>query len=155
MYETALTVHNILRLAVLVVAFWVVLRAVGGWLGSTAWTAKHRLSMLVLMILVDLQLTIGLLLHFVWSPVTKNAFSDMGAAMKDASVRKFLVEHPIMMIGGIALVHAAKIMNKNSKSDAARHRRTAIFVGIALVLFFVGSAWPWQSVPRPWLRLGG
>jgi len=155
MYETALTIHSVLRLAVVLVALWVVIRAVGGWLGGAPWNSGHKLSSLVLMILVDVQLTIGILLHFVWSPVTKNAFADMGSAMKDASVRKFLVEHPIMMIAGIALVHAAKIMNKNSKSDSARHRRTAIFVGIALVLFFVGSAWPWQAVPRPWLRLGG
>ncbi len=155
MYETALTVHNVLRLAVLLVSLWVVMRAVGGWLGGAAWTSKHKASMLVLVILVDVQFTIGLLLHLVWSPVTKNAFSNMSASMKDPSIRKFLVEHPIMMIGGIALVHAAKVMNKNAKSDSARHRRTAIFVGIALVLFFVGSAWPWQAVPRPWLRLGG
>jgi len=155
MYETALTIHNVLRLAVLVVALWVVLNAIRGWLGNKPWTTGDRLSGLILMILVDVQLLIGILLHFVWSPVTKNAFADMGAAMKDASVRKFLVEHPIMMIAGIALVHAAKIMNKSATKDSVRHRRTAIFVGIALLLFFFGTSWPWSAVPRPWLRLGG
>ncbi len=155
MYETALTIHNVLRLAVLVVSAWVVVRAVSSWLGNKPWVAGDRRSMLVLMILVDVQLTIGILLHFVWSPVTTNAFSNMGAAMKDASVRKFLVEHPILMIAGIALVHAAKIMNKRATKDSVRHRRTAIFVGIALLLFFFGTSWPWSATPRPWLRFGG
>ena len=155
MYETALTFHNILRLAVVVVSAWVVFRALRGWFGKRQWTAGDRVSALVLMILVDVQLTIGILLHLVWSPVTKSAFSNMSAAMKDSSIRRFLVEHPVMMIGGVALVHAAKVMNKTAPSDSVRHRRMAIFIGIALILFFVGSPWPWQAVPRPWLRMPG
>lgn len=153
MYETALTFHSVLRLAVLVLCVLIVFRGLRGAFGGQTWTTGDKLRTLVLVILVDVQLTIGLLLHLVWSPVTKNAFSDMGTAMKEPSIRKFLVEHPVMMIGGVALVHAAKVLSRKAADDGARHRRMAIFVGIALVLFFVGSPWPWQSVPREWLRL--
>lgn len=154
MYELALMVHNVLRLVVVVVTLIVVLSAVRGWLGSKPWASGDRTGLLVLTILVDIQLLIGILLHLVWSPLTKQAFQDMGAAMKDGSVRKFVVEHPVMMLAAIALVHVAKVAAKKTTNDASRHRRTAILVGIALVLFVFGTAWPWTDAARPWLRLG-
>jgi hypothetical protein len=154
MYETALTIHNFLRLAVVVMSAWVVFCSLRGWLSSRTWGGGDRTRLLVLMILVDVQLLVGLLLHLVWSPVTKSAMQDVGAAMHDATLRKWLVEHPVMMIVGIALVHAAKITARKATKDSTRHRQTTIFVGIALVLFVVGSAWPWSAIARPWLRIG-
>ncbi|MBL8860694.1 MAG: hypothetical protein JNK02_01670 [Planctomycetes bacterium] len=155
MYETALILHNVLRLVVVALTLWVVLRAFQGWRGRRPFGATDRLNALVLTILVDTQLVIGLLLHFVWSPVTKNAMADMGAAMKDPSLRKFVVEHPVLMIAGIALVHAGKLAAKGASNDAGRHRRTFVFLSIALILFLIGTPWPFQEVGRPWLRMGG
>jgi predicted nucleic acid-binding protein len=155
MYETALILHNVLRLVALLLCLLVVVRAFRGWRTKRPWSASDRLYTLLLTIVVDVQLVIGILLHVLWSPVTTNAFKDMGAAMKDASIRKFLVEHPVMMIAGIALVHAGKILAKNATHDAVRHRRLFVYVGIALLLFFFGTSWPWQEVARPWLRTGG
>jgi hypothetical protein len=155
MYETALTIHNILRLVALLMTLLVVVRAFQGWRTKRAWNTKDRLNTLVLTIVVDTQLVLGILLHVLWSPVTKSAFSNMGEAMKDASIRKFLVEHPVMMLAGVALVHAGKLAAKGASNDAARHRRLFIFLGIALLLFFFGTPWPWHAVARPWLRVGG
>jgi hypothetical protein len=155
MYETALTFHNFLRLAVVLVAAWVVLRAFRGWFGKKPWSIMDRTSVLVLTILVDVQLLIGLLLHILWSPVTKSAWANAGEAMKEPSIRWFFVEHPVMMIVAVALVHIGKATGKGAPTDKARHRKVALFVGIALVLFLVGTPWPWQEVARPWLRMPG
>jgi heme/copper-type cytochrome/quinol oxidase subunit 2 len=152
-YATALTFHNILRLAVVVICLWAFFRALTGWLGNRPWGHMDRLSTLLLVILVDVQLVLGLLLYFVWSPLTQTAMSDMGSAMNDAPVRKMAVEHPVMMIAAIALVHAARVMAKGSSKDSVRHRRTAICLGVAMVLFVVGTGWPWNLYPRPWLRM--
>lgn len=154
MYELALSAHNVLRLVVVAVTLIVVFSALRGWLGGRPWSTGDRTGLLVLTILVDIQLAIGILLHLVWSPLTKTAFQDMKAAMSDGPVRKMVVEHPVMMIAAIALIHVAKVAAKNTKSDGARHRKTAILVGIALLLLVVGTSWPWSSSPRPWLRLG-
>ncbi len=153
MYEIALVIHSVLRIAVLAVGLWVVLRAFRGWFGKKPWTIADRTSALVLTILVDVQLLIGVLLHLVWSPLTKSAFNDMGAAMKDAPLRKILIEHPILMLVGVALVHIGKSTGKGAPTDKARHRKLAIFVAVALALFVVGSSWPWQDPGRPWLRM--
>lgn len=155
MYETALSIHNILRLAVLAVGLWVMVRAFSGWFGGKPWKIGDRTSVLVLMILVDVQLLIGILLHVVWSPLTKGAWANMSSAMQDAPVRKFFVEHPILMILGVALVHMGKSTGKGAPTDKARHRKLAIYVTVAVVLFAVGSSWPWQEAARPWLRLPG
>ena len=152
MYATALSIHNVLRIAVVVICLWAFFRALTGWLGHRTWGHMDRMSTLLLVILVDLQLVLGLLLYFVWSPLTQTAMHDMSAAMKDAPVRKMAVEHPVMMIAAIALVHAARVMARNSSKDSVRHRRTAICLAVALTLFLVGTGWPWQLYPRPWLR---
>lgn len=155
MYETALVVHSVLRIAVLVVGLWVVLRAFRGWFGKKPWSIADRTSALVLTILVDVQLLVGILLHLVWSPLTKNAWGDMSATMKDAPLRKIFIEHPTLMLIGVALVHIGKRTGKGAPTDKSRHRKLAIFVAIALALFVFGSSWPWQDPPRPWLRMPG
>lgn len=124
-------------------------------MGNRPWGHFDRLSTLLLVIAVDVQFVLGLLLYFVWSPLTQSAMGDMGAAMKDAPVRKMAVEHPVMMIAAIALVHAARVMAKRANKDSVRFRRTFICLGVALLLFYFGTSWPWSEYPRPWLRMPG
>jgi hypothetical protein len=155
MYPTALTIHSILRLATTLIVLWAAVRALQGWIGGKQWTAGDRLAGLLALIVVDLQLVVGLLLHLVWSPVTKNGMADFGGAMKDAQLRHWLVEHPLMMLGGIALVHVGRKVAAAGKSDAAKHRRTLVFFALALALFVVGSPWPIGPHERPWVRIGG
>src|SRR5262245_56327246 len=117
MYEKALIVHSCLRwLALLAVAYCGV-RALRCWIGRTPRGAGDRTAELLAAGAVDLQLAVGLLLYFVWSPVTTNALRDMGAAMKDPPSRFFAVEHVSIMVLAIAIVHVAKIRARKATSD--------------------------------------
>lgn len=152
MYENALILHNALRWVALAAVLYAFLRAVSGWRSGRPCAKADRTASLVATIAVDLQLTLGLLLYFVWSPQVKSALQDMGAAMKNTELRFWAVEHASLMLLAIVLVHVGKILARKAKTDNARHRRTALFFGLALVLMVVGTAWPSSKVPRPWLR---
>jgi hypothetical protein len=152
MYELTLTVHNLLRLAVLVFLALAFLRSFQGMLGGRPWTSGDRQSALLATIALDLQLVLGLVLHLAMSPVTQSAFSNFGAAMKDPELRQWAVEHPTLMLVAIVVAHVGAALRKRCETDALRHRWTAITLGAALVLVLVGMPWPGGEGARPFLR---
>ena len=80
------------------------------------------------------------------SPLIRQGWGDFGAAMRDPALRKFVVEHPIMMIAFVALTHIGAGRVRKATSDSGRYQTATIFWGIALaiVLAFI----PWN---RPFL----
>jgi len=114
-------------------------------LNGLAWIRKkphtkinRRISVLAL-VLVLTQLTMGILLYFL-SPLGISNFS--GEAMKNATSRLFLVEHPLMMIIGIAVVIFGFINASASKNDHQKNKKMTILFGIGLILIL--SRIPWS-----------
>lgn len=153
-YPLALTIHSWLRAAAILLCVLVFLRSLTAWMGSRPFSLGDRKLTLFLTIVFDLQLMVGLLMYLAISPVTRLAMNDFGAAMKDGERRHWAVEHPTMMLAAIALWHAASIIGRRSLVDSARHRWHTIASGVALLLIYIGSAWPWSTFARPLLRLG-
>jgi hypothetical protein len=97
--------------------------------------------------LLDVQLLLGLLLYFVLSPLTRRAFSDMGAAMRDPSVRYFVADHVGVMLVAIAVAHVALVRVRRSRTDSARFQTAAIWLGI--VLAAITGFVPWMRPLLP------
>lgn len=152
MYEKALLAHSILRWFALAAVAYAFLRALRGWLGNSARGTLDRTAEKIAAIAMDVQLTVGLLLYFVWSPITQRARADMGAAMKDGELRFWAVEHVTFMVAAVALVHVGKVIAGKAASDKAKHRRLAICLGISLALMIAGTPWPGSKIARPWIR---
>ncbi len=138
MYTGLLHTHNMLRWLVLTVMILAVVFAVIGWLIKRDWTKKDNITGLVLTIFMDIQFLIGIILYAFVSPLTKAAFSDFGAAMRNSALRFYAVEHILLMIIALVLIHIGR-----SKTVAPwkKHRAAAIFYGIALVLILVAIPW--------------
>src|SRR4029434_1669644 len=102
--------------------------------------------------LLDLQFLIGLALYAWLSPITQEAFRDIGAAMKSAGLRFCAIEHIFGMLIALALAHVCRARIR--KADPyRRHRVAAIFFGLALVAMFASIPWPDTPNARPLLRL--
>ncbi|GEP90045.1 hypothetical protein CTE07_16900 [Chitinophaga terrae (ex Kim and Jung 2007)] len=97
------------------------------------------------MIACDLQLLVGLILYFLISPLSKAGLADMGAAMKDPVIRFFTVEHEIMAIVAIALVHIGKSKIKKAATDAQKHKLGLIFFGLAFLVILALIPWPFRE----------
>ena len=74
----------------------------------------------VLVIALGLQMLVGLLLYFVFSPLTKAALGDFAGAMKDPLMRFWAVEHVFGMIIGVALAHVGMTRARRAATDALR-----------------------------------
>lgn len=141
MYTGLLHTHNMFRWLVLITLILAVLFALAGWFGKKDWNKKDNLTGLLLTIFMDIQFLVGLILYAFVSPVTKAAFNDFGAAMKNADLRFYAVEHILMMIIALVLVHIGRAKSKKDLVPWKKHRSAAIYYVIALVLVLAGIPW--------------
>lgn len=149
MYPYVLGLHNIVRWVVLAVGLVTVILVWRGWLGSRQWTSAEARATRAFVGVLDLQFVIGLSLFAVFSPLTRQAFRDIGAAMRDAPVRYFLVEHPVIMLAAITAAHIGSAQVRRATNDADRFQRASIWFGLALAA--IAGFIPWARPLFPGL----
>ena len=150
MYIATLFIHSWLRYAVLLLGVALIAGAVGG-VRAGRWSAGLERLHVSFLAVLDVQLILGLALYFLFSPITKAALANMGAAMKDPQLRWFGVEHIFTMLVAVIVAHVGRIRSK--RQGDARSRSVLITQCIWLVLTFVAIPWPWLDVARPLLRM--
>jgi hypothetical protein len=142
MYTGLLHTHNLFRWLVLIAAFVAIILAFAGWMGKKEWKKSDNLAGLLLTIFIDIQFLVGIILYAFVSPVTKAAFADFGAAMKNADLRFYAVEHILVMIIALAIIHIGRSKSKKAATPVKQHKAAAIFYTIGLILIL--SVIPWD-----------
>lgn len=148
MYPFVLALHNLLRWLVIIAAVIVLVRTVLGLRGRRAWTALDDRMGALYLISMDLQLLVGLLLFFVFSPLTRAALMNMAAAMRDATMRFFLVEHFPYMLVAVILAHIGRVRVRKAAEDRARFRQTLLWIGLSFLIVLIAIPWPFLSYGR-------
>jgi hypothetical protein len=141
MYTGFLHLHDTLRWLLLLSLVTTLVKYLIGWLGNQRWKKTDNLMGVVFTSLMDVQLLTGLVLYFFLSPVTKMALSDFGAAMKNADLRFYAVEHIAMMVIAVVLVHIGRAKSKKVTSDRGKFKTATIFYGIALLVILAAIPW--------------
>lgn len=144
-YLIVLTIHSWLRWIVLLLAIWLVIRSLQGWLTKQTFTGGDNRLAVFFTMGMHTQLLLGLILYFALSPATIQAMKDFGAAMKDANLRVWAVEHISMMVLAVILAQVGRSMSKKAADSTKKFRLLTIFVGLALVLML--AAIPWAKIP--------
>ena len=149
MYLTILTLHSWVRWLALITG--VLALASGMRARRAGWTAADDRAGFWFVMMLDLQALIGLLLYVWLSPITHQAFRDIGAAMKSSALRFWAVEHIFGMLVALALAHVGRVRLR--KADPSRRGRVAvIFFGLALVAILASIPWPGMPNARPLVR---
>jgi hypothetical protein len=144
MYTFFLLVHSWTRWLVLILAVLAIFKALAGWLGQKPFEKQDNIFGASFVGSMHLQLLLGLLLYFVFSPMGLKAIQTlgMGAVMKNADARYWAVEHITVMILAVVLAQVGRSLSKKAPTDLQKHKKAAIFFGIALLL--VLSRIPWN-----------
>lgn len=150
LYAPVLVAHSAIRWAVLIFGLYAVVRAISGWSGKPWTSADARAGKLFASVL-DLQFLLGLILYAALSPVVREAFQDIGGAMRDGRLRFFLVEHAIGMVIGVALAHVGSVRIKKAGDSPRNHRTAAVFYGLSLLIILLSIPWPGMPGGRPLL----
>jgi hypothetical protein len=147
MYPYVLGLHNIGRWIVLITGVWAVFLVWRGWLGRRQWTPAEDRATRAFTGALDVQFLLGILLFAVFSPLTRQGFSDMGGAMRYAPVRYFLLEHPLIMLLAIAAAHIGVVKVRRSTTDAERFQKASILFGLSLAALAGFIPWARPLIP--------
>jgi len=151
-YQFTLLLHSWNRWLILIAGVIVIASAIKGLTGKLEYSPFQRKWALIFMSSLHLQLLVGLLMYFAISPVTAQALNDFGAAMKDSVLRFWAVEHTFVNVLAIVLAQVGSIAVKRSNSSVARHKKTLIWTGIALILILAMIPMGMMGVSRPLFR---
>lgn len=152
MYYPILFFHSWWRWAValfLVLAF---VRSLLGWIFNSPHKKKDKILGKLLIASVHTQFLVGLALYFFLSPITKIAMAHADYAMQTPSLRFWFVEHISIMFVFLVLVQVGQILSKRAIHERQKHKRMAIFTGLAILVLCVGMPWPGTKNERPLFR---
>lgn len=149
MYPVFITLHSILRWAIVLAALFVLIRAITGISFKRGWMKMDDRAGLWYTIFMDVQVLIGIILYFFLSPTTKIALQNFGAAMGDAGVRFFAVEHVVGMLIGVTVAHIGRSLARKAPTNIQKHRRSAIWTVVSLLIVLASIPWPFMSYGRP------
>ncbi len=140
-YTLILHLHSVIRWVVLILAIIVTLKSLMGVFGNPVYAKLDNILSASYVGLMDLMLLLGLVLYVFLSPITQSAFNDFGAAMGNAAVRFWAVEHITIMIIAVALAHIGRSKAKKNPDVKKKYKFQAIFFGISLLVMLAGMPW--------------
>jgi hypothetical protein len=146
LYSALVHAHSIGRWVVLVLLIIAIFNSAVA--GGRPFIKSDNRTGLFLTIFTDLMLLIGLVLWY-FGPRGYQLIQSaggMGAAMKDATVRFYGVEHFVGMLIAIILIHIGKAQAKKRIPDSTKHRRTLIFYLLALLIIVLTIPWPFREI---------
>ncbi len=149
--QIVLVLHNLIRWAVLIFGVWTLFSSISGVMAKRIYTTADNRSSFLFTISCDIQLLLGLILYYANSWFER--LKDLGNNMKDPYNRFFTLEHALLMIIAWILVHVGRVSVKKALTPAAKHKRTLLFFGLALVLILASIPWPFREmIARPLYR---
>jgi NADH:ubiquinone oxidoreductase subunit 2 (subunit N) len=137
MYQAIQSAHSIFAYIVLSVLLLAVLNAISGVVSKKLFSAKDLRISLFALILSHFQLLIGFVLYFV-SPLGSASLGNM-----DKPFRLTSLEHPLMVIIGIALITIGWSKHKKEESNNGKFKKIALFYTLGLI--FLLAKIPWSN----------
>jgi len=150
-YPAVLTLHSWLRWVALVLGAAATVNAFRH-RADPAQPPRGRRWDTFFMLALDLQVLFGLLLYFGLSPFTREALSNLGAALRDPGLRFWAITHVAMMLAALVAVRAGRVFAMADQNSRARRNGRFICFGIAVIAMMAGVPWPGLAYGRPWFR---
>ncbi|MEQ6119272.1 hypothetical protein [Reichenbachiella sp. MALMAid0571] len=146
MYPTIIFIHSWLRWIILALFLIAIVKSFIGYTNQKEYGKGDNALAASLVGTLHLQALIGLLLYFVFSPITTNAFGGDVSPMKDAGIRYWAVEHVFMMVVAIVVAQTGRSKAKKKSNSTDKFKTQAIFFTIAFILIL--SRIPWSEAGR-------
>lgn len=149
LYSLLRLFHSYWRWAVLIAAVVVLVRAVAGVTGRRAWTRTDERWGRLLVSAVDVQVLIGLVLYFGFSPFWTALRMSFGETMQSPVARFFGIEHGTAALIASAVAHIGWVKAKRATAHERKHKIMMITLIIFAVLVAWLTPWPWRVMGRP------
>jgi len=144
MYNGMLHAHSGFRWLVITFLVIAIIKSFAGWFGKKEYNKSDNLIALILLSVTHLQLVFGIIMYFVSPKIV-----GMGDAMKDATLRFWVVEHGLTMLLAITFITLGRVLSKKAVTNELKFKKGAIFYTIAFVLIL------WAGLIKPTLLGAG
>jgi hypothetical protein len=144
--------HGYWRWVVLIAAIAVLVRAIAGFFGRRPWTAADERAIRGFGGALDLQILIGLVLYFGFSPFWPATYRTFSETMQSDVARFFGVEHQTAMLLAAVAVYVGRVRAKRAIDSRRRHRTMLVAMLVFFALALWAIPWPWRIVGRPLFR---
>jgi hypothetical protein len=148
LFTIILSIHNLMRWVVLILAIVAIVKAFLGWFRDRPWTEQDSKFGSYYTISLDIQFLLGIILYIFLSPLTHAFFSNLSAGLANPNLRFFGLEHIFYMFVAVALGHMGTAFSRRADVDQKKHRNAAIFFSLSLLVILIAIPWG-----RPLLRL--
>ncbi len=147
MYSTILALHNFVRWIVFLFGLLAIGQAVLRWRGVRKEGKPFPRMGLFFSISLDIQLLLGALLYFVYSPWALRGVLTQGVAfaMKQGEYRFFAVEHGLFMLLATVFAHMGNALVRKGAVELSESRRVAVYFGLAMAFLLAGTPW-WRPL---------
>jgi hypothetical protein len=135
MYRFLTHFHIVTSSLFLIVAIAVTARSVAGWSKNLDYTRNDRYLRIAFMILLYLTLIHGIIMYFFIDPSSKSI--DVQGAIKQASMRFWVIEHFYFMTFALILAQIGSIFIQRTKTDKNRFAYAAFYYGTATVITII------------------
>ncbi len=138
MYNAFLHLHAGFRWLVVIFLVIAIIKSFSGWFGKKEYSKNDNLIALILLSVTHLQFVFGVIIYFVSPKIV-----GMAVAMKDATLRFWVVEHGFTMLIAIVLITLGRVLSKKAETSEIKFKKSAIFYTIAFVLIL------WAGLIKP------
>ncbi len=145
LYGLVLALHNVVRWIVLIFGVLAIFSAYRGWFGGRTWTELDRRFGVFFGSAMDTQLLLGLILYIFLSPLTTAMLRNFSLVQSNSQIRFFGIEHILLMVVAVALVHVGSVMSRKPTDDVAKHRTAAIYYSLAVLVVVIAIPW-WRPL---------
>lgn len=153
MYPFLLSLHSILRWAVLLVLLYSLFIAFRGWFSGRPFGKSGNILRSISVIVAHLQATVGVILYFK-SPIVGYFVRNFSEAVHTRDPRFFGMEHVTLMVLAVVLITIGSSKVKRKNTSREKFKTMAIWYAIALFIIFISIPWPFSPfTSRPYIRL--
>jgi len=143
MYSSIKELHSYFAFAVLGLLVLTILNSLVGLSRKRPFNLQDRRIAMIALIFSHVQLVLGLIMLFTSPYFDAVKAGGMGAAMKDSTLRLYVVEHPLINIIAIALITIGWSKHKKTEEDTKKFKFIGVFYVIGLILLL--SRIPWTQ----------
>lgn len=142
MYTGLQHAHSYIAFAALILLIVASINAIIGMSSNKEFKDGDRKLSLFALIFTHTQLLIGIVLYFV-SPMVQTFKLPMGEVMKNADLRLYAIEHPLINIIAVVLITIGWSRHKKMATSKAKFKSIAIMFALGTILIL--SRIPWST----------
>ncbi|HUN21978.1 MAG TPA: hypothetical protein PK299_02460 [Anaerolineales bacterium] len=129
-----LPIHNLNRWVALIALVALTVYGIWGVVQKREFGKEGRTLLSIATISIDVQLLLGLLIWFFSAQLQAFMAGDRSSA-----IRTFVIEHPLMGIITMILIHVGSVKVKKDDTSLGKNRKAAIWGGVTLLSAIVGG----------------